>query len=302
MATGRALCFPGNMLGRRWYIELATAGAGRFGGALAYVTACRTRAAITTVPDWATDVARLGAPIDSRGSLADLDDSGALPRWLGSRPLVFNFREAAHAARDTPMTPCARGSRMCSSPPGHKLAKRILEEASTPNVLGEVMVRRPRRLCPAIGEEQVAAALAHKRPTPLIVGQYACHVFLRFPLNEWPEGARGSLFGCAGSPDVLYHYIVCARLWTPIHRAVRMSASPSLAQHAALDGDALRRVAAVRAWVAAVRAYMMVRRDGRVALCGGRSGGRPCARLASLRMRGRRGRRRRGRVRSRAHA
>lgn len=91
-AVGRALCLPGNMLGRRWHVELAAAGGERFGSALAYVTACRMRAAITTVPDWAADVARLGAVVDTRG------------RWPIS----------------TTVAPC-RGGGTCSWPPGHRL-------------------------------------------------------------------------------------------------------------------------------------------------------------------------------------
>lgn len=97
---GRALCVPGNTLGRRWHNKLAAAGGGRFGSVVAYVTACRVRAALATIPDWAADVARLGAVVDARGSLADLDSNGALPRWWDSRPSAFNIREVAHAARD----------------------------------------------------------------------------------------------------------------------------------------------------------------------------------------------------------
>lgn len=49
-----------------------------------------------------------------------------------------------------------------------------------------------------------------------LVGQYACHLFLRFPLNAGPtdarmhpaEGARGCLFRCAGSLDDLCHCAV----------------------------------------------------------------------------------------------
>lgn len=51
-----------------------------------------------------------------------------------------------------------------------------------------------------------------------------------------------------------------------MYRALRMSMSTWLARHAALDGDVLRRVAVVRAWVAAFRADMLARRDDRVAL------------------------------------
>lgn len=40
-AVGRVVCLPGNTLGRRWHAELAAVGGGRFGSAVAYVTACR---------------------------------------------------------------------------------------------------------------------------------------------------------------------------------------------------------------------------------------------------------------------
>lgn len=52
----------------------------------------------------------------------------------------------------------------------------------------------------------------------------------------------------------------------PIYFALRMSTSPSWAQHAALGGDASQRVAAVRAWAAAFLTYMIVRRGDGVAL------------------------------------
>lgn len=74
------------------------------------------------------------------------------------------------------------------------------------------------------------------------------------------------MMGCAGSPDDLRHYILCERLWLPNYRALRMTASPSWAQHAALEGDTLQRVAAMRARVAAFHTYMIVRRGDGAAL------------------------------------
>lgn len=71
------------------------------------------------------------------------------------------------------------------------------------------------------------------------------------------------MLGCAGSPDDLRQ---CERLWFPISLALRMSTSPSWAEHAALEGETLQHVAAMRAWAAASRAYMMVRRGAGVAL------------------------------------
>lgn len=45
-----------------------------------------------------------------------------------------------------------------------------------------------------------------------------------------------------------------------------MSTSPSWAQHATPEGDALRRIASVRAWVAVFRVYMIILHSAGVAL------------------------------------
>lgn len=44
------------------------------------------------------------------------------------------------------------------------------------------MPRRLRRLCPGLGQARADNAFAQWRPTLALVGPYACHVFLRFPL------------------------------------------------------------------------------------------------------------------------
>lgn len=56
-------------------------------GAVAYVMACRVRAALTTVPDWAADVARSCEVVRLR---ADLADGSNLPRWRDALPLALN--------------------------------------------------------------------------------------------------------------------------------------------------------------------------------------------------------------------
>lgn len=74
----------------------------------------------------------LAAAVDARRSLADLDDSGALPKWWGSRPLAFNLREAAHAARDVAEAHAAlryRFEDVFVDPRPQAMVARIVEEA-----------------------------------------------------------------------------------------------------------------------------------------------------------------------------
>lgn len=215
---------------------MAEVGGARFGSALAYVTACRVRAAIVTVPDWAADVARLRATIDSQGALADLEQGGNVPRWWDSPPLAHNLREAAHAARDVPAVHDALRARfedifVAARP--QTLATRTLEASLAPGVLRAVVSRRLRRLCPAISAAQADGALEAWRPALRVVGQYATHVFLRLPLTAWPtdarmhpaDGARQCLLGCRGCPDDLVHYLSCVKLWRPILRGLGMDPS-----------------------------------------------------------------------------
>lgn len=118
-------------------------------------------------------------------SLADLDDSGALPRWWESPP--SHLLEAAHAARDVSDACDALRERfedIFVDPRPHASATRVMEAALTPVVMGEVMARR------AFGEEQAARAFLSWRPTLAFVAQYACHVVVRLPLNAWPTDGR----------------------------------------------------------------------------------------------------------------
>lgn len=136
---------------------------------------------------------------------------------------------------------------------------------------GDGVPGRLRRLCPVLSEAQASEALEEWRPALRSVGTYAAHVFLRLPLNAWPtdarmhpaEGTRVCLFGCHGSQDDLAHYVSCGKLWRPILERLRMDRQPSWESHLGLVGDPVQRVAAVRAWLAAFRCYIVVRRgDG----------------------------------------
>lgn len=83
-------------------------------------------------------------------------------------------------------------------------------------------------------------------------------------------GASGRRFGgvptgfaavhrCPGSLDDLGHYASCHRQWAPILSGLGMAPQPSWEQHLGLVGDLGRRVASVRAWLAAFRSYLIVR-------------------------------------------
>lgn len=92
--------------------------------------------------------------------------------------------------------------------------------------------------------------------------------------------SRGCMLGCAGSPDDLCHFVKCERPWLPIYQLLRMSTSPSWAQHAAVEGDTLQRVVAMRARLGGCLLHLHAHlpRRRRRALRRGRRGGRLCAR------------------------
>lgn len=194
-----------------------------------------------------------------------------------SPPFAEKLREAAHATRDVHSVHHAlraRGEDNFLAQRPQTIATRIMEEALAPGVLGAVVARRLRRLCPLISEGQAATAVEAWRPTRVAVRPYAAHVFLRFPLNAWPadarmhpaEGMHMCSLGCPGSPDDLRHYVSCHRLLTPILRCLRMAPQPTWEQHLGLVGDLAQRAAAVWAWLAAFRTYMIVRHGDGVSL------------------------------------
>lgn len=101
-AVSKAMCLPGNTLGRRGHLDVADAGGARMGSVLAYVTARRVRAAICTVPDWSRDPDVLREAARERGMLADLARGDNVLGWWDAPPLAVNLRNAARAACDVP--------------------------------------------------------------------------------------------------------------------------------------------------------------------------------------------------------
>lgn len=97
---------------------------------------------------------------------------------------------------------------------------------------------------------------------------------LEVPPQAWPtdarmhpaEGMRMCWLGCPGSPDDLRHYLSCHRLWTPVLSSLRMAPQPNWEQHLGLVGDLAQRVAVMRAWLAAFRTYMVLRRGDGITL------------------------------------
>lgn len=91
------------------------------------------------------------------------------------------------------------------------------------------------------------------------VGTYVMHMFVRLHLNVWTTDGRlhpcewmgACRFGCAEARDDLRHYVKCSNMWIPTYRALIVEPAPSWAAHAALEGNLIRRVAAVKGWLVA---------------------------------------------------
>lgn len=131
------------------------------------------RAALTIVPDRAKDVARLDVVVDARGALADLDNRRVIPWWWDPRPLTFNFREAAHAARDVDAAGAAlrdRFEKVFVAPRPQAMITSVMEQALTPRAVGAAVARRLRRLCPGMERASVEGAFEQWKPILNLVG------------------------------------------------------------------------------------------------------------------------------------
>lgn len=165
-AVGRALSLARNSLGRRWHLELTTAGGARFGSALACVTACRVRAAITTMPAGSSDVARLDVGVQAKGSLADVADGGSFPKRWDAPPLAFDVESVAHAARDVPAVHAGTDfEEVFTSARPQTVARRVMDSVLKPEVLRTVLVRRLLGGCPDIGDARCETAWGEWGPS-----------------------------------------------------------------------------------------------------------------------------------------
>lgn len=306
-AVSKVLCLPGNTLGRRWHLDLAEAGGARMGSVLAYVTACRVRAGIATVPDWSRDIEILRAAVQSRGVLADLANSDEVPGWWDGPPLAVNLRNAARAACDVgDVHDALRGDfeAVFESATPQARAVQVMTRALVPNVVGAAVARRLGVVCSALSARQRDAAWTEWAPTMQAVGEYAAQVFMRLPLNAWTTDARlhpsggvtACRFGCPGRADDLRHYIRCARAWPPTFRALNILVPSTWPAHLALEGPTAQRIAAVRAWIAVFRAYSILRHDPGATVAAAIAAGADHARLRLPPGTGE------GRARHRAHA
>lgn len=105
-------------------------------------------------------------------------------------PPAYKIRETARDVSDVHDALRERFKDIFADPWPQALATRVMEAALTPVAMGEVMARRLRRICPALGEEQAAGAFLSWHPTLAVVGQHACHVFVRLPLNTYSTDGR----------------------------------------------------------------------------------------------------------------
>lgn len=191
----RALSFRSNTMRRRWHVELAGASGGRFGGALAYVMACRLPAAISIVPGWSAEVARLRAVAERRGNLADGD---MILRWFDALQLAMSPMLRMRPAISLTFMLRTDFEKVSVS---SSAAVRVMECALATTRVRTAMAQRL-----DIGEARCATVLAKWAPMLRVTGNYVFNVFVRLPLKAWPadarvhppEGANACRFGCQG--------------------------------------------------------------------------------------------------------
>lgn len=163
------------------------------GSVLAYVIACRVRAAIATVPDWAKDVHQLrgivqagGAWWISRVGIA-CQDSGTGHRWRSTFEMP-PMRLAMSRVGTKPCVPKLKDVFASTRP--QRTATRIVDRYLILNASPATVARRLRAVCPGLAEERCTTAWFDWAPTLRRVGPYAANVFARLPLYAWTTDGR----------------------------------------------------------------------------------------------------------------